>query len=87
VRRYFDPGRGGGEPWIPDPATEEVVDRVVVAAHESTVDRPHNAKGFAILSIHHKSHGPGLVRVRHGSECAEGRSGAAVLRWKFTGAS
>jgi hypothetical protein len=32
--------RGSAEPWIFDPTTEEAVDRAVVTAHESTVDRP-----------------------------------------------
>jgi hypothetical protein len=31
---------GSAEPWIFDPTAEEAVDQVVVAAHESTVDRP-----------------------------------------------
>jgi hypothetical protein len=31
---------GSVEPWIFDSTAEEAVDRAVVAAHESTVDRP-----------------------------------------------
>jgi hypothetical protein len=69
-----------------DPVAEEAVDHPVVAAHESTVDRPQHMKGYAILSIHFRSHGPGLVRAGRGGECAGGRSGAAVLRRKFAGA-
>jgi hypothetical protein len=61
------------------------VDRAVVAAHECTVNRPHNTKGYAILSIHHRSHGLGLVRAGRGDECTGGRSGMAELRRKFTG--
>jgi hypothetical protein len=61
------------------------VDHAVVVAHESTVDRPHNMKGYAILSIHHRSHGPRLVRAGRGGGCAGDRSGAAVLRRKFAG--
>jgi hypothetical protein len=66
-----------------DPAAEEAVDHTVVAAHESTMDRPHIMKGYAILSIHHRSHGPGLLRVGRGGECAGGRSSAVVPRRKF----
>jgi hypothetical protein len=44
------------------------VDRAVVAAHESTVDQPHNMKGYAILSVHHISHGPGHVQAEYGDE-------------------
>jgi hypothetical protein len=39
------------------------MDRAVVAAHESTVDRPHNLNGYAILFVHHKSHSPGRVQA------------------------
>jgi hypothetical protein len=46
-----------------DPAAEQAVDRAVVAAYESTVDRPQNTKGYAILSVHHGSHGPGRVQA------------------------
>jgi hypothetical protein len=69
-----------------DPAAEEAMDHAVVAAHESIVDWPHNMKGYAILSIHHRSHSPGLVHAGRGGKCARGRSGAAVLRRKFASA-
>jgi hypothetical protein len=53
------------------------VDRAVVAAHESTVDRPHNTKGYAILSVHHRSHGPGCVQAgwRRTRQSAAARGG------------
>jgi hypothetical protein len=47
------------------------MDRVVVATHASTVDRPHNMKGYAILSIHHRSHGPGRVQAGVASDSPE----------------
>jgi hypothetical protein len=52
----------------------------------SPQNQPHNIKGYAIMSIHHRSHGPGLVHAGHGGKCAGGRSGAAELHWKFAGA-
>jgi hypothetical protein len=55
---------GSAEPWISDPTAEGAVDRAVVAAHVSTVDRPHNPKGYAISFVHHRSHGPGRVQAR-----------------------
>jgi hypothetical protein len=64
-----------------DLAAEEAVDHAVVAAHESTVDRNHNMKGYAILSIHHISHGPGLVQAGMAVDSPE--TGAAW--WRFTG--
>jgi hypothetical protein len=48
---------GSAELWISDPMAEGAVDRAVVAAHGSTVDRPHNSKGYAISFVHHRSHG------------------------------
>jgi hypothetical protein len=76
---------GSAKPWISDPTAEGAVDRAVVAIHRSTVDRPLNAKGYAILSVHRRSHGPGRVQARGGGERAGGRGGAAVPRRKFAG--
>jgi hypothetical protein len=77
---------GSAEPWISDPTVEGAVDQAVGAVHESTVDRPLNAKGHAIPSIHRRSHGSGLMRVRRGGERAGGRGGAAVPRRKIADA-
>jgi hypothetical protein len=74
------------EPLISDPSAEGAVDRAVVAVHKSTVDRPLNVKGYAIPSVHRRSHGPGRVQARGGGERAGGRGGAAVPRRKFAGA-
>jgi hypothetical protein len=54
------------------------VDRVVVAAHESTVDQPHNMKGYAILSVHHRSHGPGHVQAGVAADSPE----CGDTRWR-----
>jgi hypothetical protein len=77
---------GSAEPWISDPTAEGAVDPAVVAVHRFTVDRPLNAKGYAIPSVHRRSHGPGRVQARGDDECAGGRDGAAVPRQKFVGA-
>jgi hypothetical protein len=61
-----------------DPAAEEAVDHAVVAAHESTVDRPQHMKGYTIVAIHLRSHGPGLVRAGRGREYTGGRSDVVV---------
>jgi hypothetical protein len=55
---------GSAEPWISDPTAEGAVDQAVGAVHESTVDRPLKAKGYAIPSVHRRSHGPGRVQAR-----------------------
>jgi hypothetical protein len=77
---------GSAEPWISDPTAEGAVEQAVGAVHESTVDRPLNAKGYTISSVHRRSHGPGRVQARGGDECAGDRGGAAVPRRKFAGA-
>jgi hypothetical protein len=53
------------------------MDRAVVVAHESTVDRPHNLNRYAILFVHHKSHGPGRVQAgwRRTRQSAAARGG------------
>jgi hypothetical protein len=55
---------GSAETWISDPTAEGVVDRAVNPAHGSTVDWPHNPKGYAISFVHHRSHGSGRVQAR-----------------------
>jgi hypothetical protein len=45
---------GSAEPWIADPTAEDAVDRAMVAVHGSMVDRPHQMKGYAILSAHRR---------------------------------
>jgi hypothetical protein len=77
---------GSAEPWISDPTAEGAIDQAVGTVHESTVDRPLNAKGYAIPSDHRRSHGSGLVRVRRGGERARGRGGTAVPHRKIVGA-
>jgi hypothetical protein len=39
------------------------VSRAVSPTHGSTVDRPHNPKGYAILSVRARSNGPDLVHA------------------------
>jgi hypothetical protein len=57
------------ESWIQRlPVRACAVDRVVSSAHGSTVDRPHNPKGYAIASVHAKSHGPGRLQATGGGE-------------------
>jgi hypothetical protein len=74
---------GSAEPWILDPTAEKAVDRAVVVAHESTVDRPHNPKGYAIPFVHHRSHDLGRVQAgwRRTHRSAAARGGG------FTGAA
>jgi hypothetical protein len=38
----------------------------VVTAQGSTVDQPHNTKGYVILSVRHRSHGPRRVQAGRG---------------------
>jgi hypothetical protein len=70
---------GSAEPWISDPTVEGAVDQAVGAVHESMVDRPLNAKGYAIPSVHRRSHGPGRVqaRWRRRARRRQGRRGGA----------
>jgi hypothetical protein len=70
----------------PTVAGARAVDRAVSSAHGSTVDRAHNPKGYAILTVHAKSKGSGRVRARCGGGVAGDRGGAAVPRRKFAGA-
>jgi hypothetical protein len=69
------PHRGSWIQWLPVRAC--AVDRAVVAVHESTMDRPLNAKGYAISSVHRISHGPGCMQARSGGEHAGVRRRAA----------
>jgi hypothetical protein len=48
---------GSAEPWILDPTADAAVDRAVSSAHGSTVDRPLDAKGYAILTVRARSKG------------------------------
>jgi hypothetical protein len=70
---------GSAEPWISDPTAEGAVDQAVGAVHKSTVDRPLNAKGYAIPSVHRRSHGSGRVqaRWRRRARRRQGRRGGA----------
>jgi hypothetical protein len=64
------------------------VDRAVDVVYESMVDQPFKSKGYAILSIHHKSHDPGCVQAGRGSGHArteKGRRRAAALRRREPG--
>jgi hypothetical protein len=38
------------------------------SAHGSTVNRPHNPKGYAILTVHTRSEGSGRVQAKGGDE-------------------
>jgi hypothetical protein len=75
--------KGSAKPWIFDPTADEDVDRAVSSAHGSTVDRPHNTKGYAILSVHPRSHSPGRVlagwwRTRRSATARGGGFGGAA---------
>jgi hypothetical protein len=70
---------GSAEPWIFDPTAEGAIDQAVGAVYESTMDRPLNAKGYTIPSVHRRSHGPGRVQVRWRQRARrrQGRRGSA----------
>jgi hypothetical protein len=49
----------------------------VSSAHGSTVDRPHNPKGYVIWAVHARSKGSGRLQVKGGGEHARVRRRAA----------
>jgi hypothetical protein len=57
-----------------------VVDPAMGAVHKPTVDRPLNAKRYAILAIRARSNGPGRVQAMGGGDVAEERRRAAGAR-------
>jgi hypothetical protein len=54
------------------------VDRAVDVVYESIVDQPLKTNRYAILSVRHRSHGPGHVQVGHGG----GHVGTERRRWR-----
>jgi hypothetical protein len=75
LTKLSKPHRGS---WIQRlPARACAVDRAVSSAHGSTVDRLHNLKGYAIATVHARSHGPGRLQATDGGEHAGVRRRAA----------
>jgi hypothetical protein len=77
--------KGSAEPWILDPTAHAVVDHAVHPVHGSTMYHTQGAKGYAILTVRHRSHGSGLTRARNSGARAIDRGGAAALQRRITG--
>jgi hypothetical protein len=78
LTRSPNPHRGS---WIQRlPARACAVDRTVSSAHGSPVDRPLNAKGYAIWAVHARSKGSGRLQAKATAstpECGGARRGLA----------
>jgi hypothetical protein len=70
------------EPWISDPTAVAVMDHTVSPMHGSTVDQPHNTKGYVILSVHRRSHGPGRMQVGVAADSPECGGVRRRVRWR-----
>jgi hypothetical protein len=46
-----------------DVAGDVAVDRAVDVVYESMVDQPLKSNRYAILTVHHRSHGPGDLQA------------------------
>jgi hypothetical protein len=68
-----------------DVAGDVAVDRAVDVVYESMVDQPLKSNRYAILTVHHRSKGPGRVRAGCSGDVAGDRGGAAAPRRELAG--